>query len=267
MVRRNASLAQQVIAELLADIKEGRVGRDGGSLPSEIDLSQRFQVSRATVREALSKLELAGVVIRRHGVGTFVNSRISHHPAAVQGWADEANSFMDMIRGADHQAEAIVIATTTRTADEIAGALEVPAESSVLSIEKVFLASSVPAIHCVDIVPLSLVEPGLIERAASLYTAAESPYQFLDRCCHRHVHHQQSEIRAMLADERLARLLRCDIGAPLLQVEEIGYTAELQPVFYGLNHFRGDVVSFRQVRQPVLSIGPFSANCGCGDAK
>jgi hypothetical protein len=61
-------------------------------------------------------------------------------------------------------------------------------------------------------------------------------------------------------------LLRCDVGAPLLRVEEVGYTAELQPVFYAMNHFRADMISFRQVRQPVLNIGPFSANCGCGDA-
>lgn len=260
MVRRNTSLAQQITLELLAEIKDGQVGRDGGPLASENELSQRFQVSRATIRDALSKLELAGVVIRRQGVGTFVNPRASHHPAAIQGWADEASSFMDMIRSADHRAEAVVIEAKIRPAGKVADRLEIPPASSVLAIEKVFLASSAPAIHCINIVPLALVDIVFVEQAARLYESAESPYQFLDRYCHRRVHHQQSEIRAIAADERLGRLLQCDRGAPLLQVEEAGYTAELQPVFYAMNHFRGDMVSFRQVRQPMLSIDRFSQN-------
>lgn len=260
MVRRNASLAQQITLELLADIKDGQIGRDGGALASENELSQRFQVSRATVRDALSKLELAGVVVRRQGVGTFVNPRASHQAAAIQGWADEANSFIEMIRSAGHQAQAVVLEIQVRPADRTAELLEIPPTSPVLAIEKVFLASATPAIHCINVVPLSLVEAGFAEQAAALFEGAESPYQFLARYCHRHVHHQQSEIRATAADERLARLLQCDIGSPLLQVEETGYTAELQPVFYAMNHFSGDIVTFRQVRQPVLSIDRLSPN-------
>ena len=260
MVRRNASLAQQVTLELLADIKDGRIGRDGGALASENELSQRFQVSRATVRDALSKLELAGVVVRRQGVGTFVNPRVSLQTAAIQGWADEANSFVEMIRSAGHQAEAVVLGVQVRPADQTAKFLEIPPASPVLAIEKVFLASSVPAIHCINVVPLNLVEASFIEQAAVLFEAADSPYQFLAQYCHRHVHHQQSEIRATAADERLGSLLRCAAGAPLLQVEETGYTADLQPVFYAMNHFSGDVVTFRQVRQPVLSIDRLAPN-------
>jgi DNA-binding GntR family transcriptional regulator len=75
MVRKSASLAQQVVDEILAGLQVGDLAREGGGLPSEAELSGRFNVSRATVREALSRLEQAGVVIRRHGVGTFVASR------------------------------------------------------------------------------------------------------------------------------------------------------------------------------------------------
>ena len=70
MVRRTASLAQQVAHEILSEIETGTMAREGGLLPSETALSHRFGVSRATVREALSRLDLAGVVIRRQGVGS-----------------------------------------------------------------------------------------------------------------------------------------------------------------------------------------------------
>jgi DNA-binding FadR family transcriptional regulator len=57
MVRRTASLAQQVAQEILSEIETGTLAREGGLLPSETDLSHRFGVSRATVREALSRLD------------------------------------------------------------------------------------------------------------------------------------------------------------------------------------------------------------------
>jgi hypothetical protein len=28
----------------------------------------------------------------------------------------------------------------------------------------------------------------------------------------------------------------------------------LSPLFYGLNHFRGDTVSFRQIRRPTINL-------------
>src|SRR5512135_2066118 len=72
MIRKSVPLAHQVVNEILAGIEAGNLAREDGSLPSEADLSQRFNVSRATIREALSRLDQRGVVTRRHGVGTFV---------------------------------------------------------------------------------------------------------------------------------------------------------------------------------------------------
>jgi DNA-binding transcriptional regulator YhcF (GntR family) len=50
---------------------------EGGEarLPSEADLSTSLGVSRATLRSALGELATAGIVVRRHGLGTFVAPR------------------------------------------------------------------------------------------------------------------------------------------------------------------------------------------------
>jgi GntR family transcriptional regulator len=265
MVRRTASLAQQVAQEILSEIEAGTMVREGGLLPSETELSQRFGVSRATVREALSRLELAGVVIRRQGVGTYLNSR-RNGSASVRGWFDDATALMDFVRTSADGARASVIDCRIRPANEVARCLEVPPSASAVAIEKLFLLGDVPVIHCVNIVPLRLVELSVAKNVCERFEAVESTYQFLEECCHRRVHHQQSEIRAVQADEKLARLLGCETGTALLRVEEVGYSSELQPVFYGLNHFRGDLVTFRQVRHPALSIGPISQVPGCEEA-
>ena len=57
---------------LLADrIRDGTLAA-GAKLPREADLMTEFGVSRTVVREAISRLQAAGMVETRHGIGTFV---------------------------------------------------------------------------------------------------------------------------------------------------------------------------------------------------
>jgi GntR family transcriptional regulator len=120
----------------------------------------------------------------------------------------------------------------------------------------VFFSELLPVIHCINTVPISLILPEFVHRACELYRTVESTYQFVDKYCQMRVHHQRSEIRAVPADEAMASQLKVESGAPLLRVEEVAYSPEVQPVFYGLNHFRGDMVSFEQLRRPALNIAP-----------
>ena len=73
-LRRQRSLAQEVVEALQAPIRDGRVA-PGTKLPSEGQVMAALRVSRTVVREALSKLQAAGLVATRHGVGTFVVGR------------------------------------------------------------------------------------------------------------------------------------------------------------------------------------------------
>ena len=72
--RRPRSLAHEVVEGLQAPIRDGRV-EPGTKLPSEGAVMAAFGVSRTVVREALSKLQAAGLVATRHGVGSFVVGR------------------------------------------------------------------------------------------------------------------------------------------------------------------------------------------------
>lgn len=69
--RGGRSLANLLSEEFENKIRQGLL-RDGDKLPTESELVQSYDVSRTVVREALSKLQAAGLVETRHGIGTFV---------------------------------------------------------------------------------------------------------------------------------------------------------------------------------------------------
>jgi GntR family transcriptional regulator, transcriptional repressor for pyruvate dehydrogenase complex len=71
-VRR--SLALDLVEALGERIRSGQLAV-GTQLATEAALMAEFDVSRTVVREALSKLQAAGLVQTRHGVGSFVAGR------------------------------------------------------------------------------------------------------------------------------------------------------------------------------------------------
>jgi GntR family transcriptional regulator of arabinose operon len=71
---------QQVYGALERSIRSGQ-WRRGDRLPSEAELVQRFGASRITVGRAMRDLQLAGLVERRAGSGTFV--RAAGRPGAM----------------------------------------------------------------------------------------------------------------------------------------------------------------------------------------
>ena len=259
MVRRNVPLVEQVIFELLAEIDRGGFVRSNGMLPSEAELAQRFSVSRSTVRDALSRLETTGVVIRRQGIGTFVNQFLSKHPAAMQDWFEEAHGFADALRSMGRNPEILILRSAIQPAGDMADHLQLTAEDLVIVVEKVITSAGAPLIHSLNATPLTLLPADLRARGGELAGECESTFRFLEEYCHCRVHHQQSEIRAAATDTKLASLLACRAGDPCLQVEEVAYSADLAPLFYGLNHFRGDTVTFRQIRRPTISLASTTA--------
>ena len=69
--RRPRSLAHDVVDGLSGRIRDGSLAQ-GEKLPTEAAIMEEFGVSRTVVREAISRLQAAGLVETRHGVGTFV---------------------------------------------------------------------------------------------------------------------------------------------------------------------------------------------------
>ena len=68
--RRPRTLALELVESLGDRIRDGRIAT-GEKLPTEAAIMASFGVSRTVVREAISKLQAAGLVETRHVIGTF----------------------------------------------------------------------------------------------------------------------------------------------------------------------------------------------------
>jgi DNA-binding FadR family transcriptional regulator len=79
--RKHRNLAELVVAQLAEHIRHGEL-KPGDKLPTETEIMVEQGVSRSVVREAISRMQAAGLVETRHGIGTFV---LPPPPAAIMG--------------------------------------------------------------------------------------------------------------------------------------------------------------------------------------
>lgn len=80
-------LYMKIYHALLDDIKNG-VYKKGEQLPTEKELSKRFEVSRITSQKAMNKLVENKIVIRRPGMGSFVANQSEVQNTGLDDWME-----------------------------------------------------------------------------------------------------------------------------------------------------------------------------------
>ena len=95
-VRRDR-LYQGIVSQIEGLLERGEL-KPGDQLPPERQLAEQFQVSRASVREALRSLELLGIVETRAGGGKFVRQAQPDDLARpLQGFIARGHNLTDVI--------------------------------------------------------------------------------------------------------------------------------------------------------------------------
>ena len=67
-------LHETIVQRFHTLIRQGTL-EHGAKLPAERVLAEQLKVSRSSVREAIRTLELQGLVVSKHGSGTFINTQ------------------------------------------------------------------------------------------------------------------------------------------------------------------------------------------------
>jgi DNA-binding FadR family transcriptional regulator len=121
---------EQVADRLLSEIAAGRYAQ-GERLPAERELAQRYDVGRASVREALGFLAVRGVVETRPGAGSFVLGLVPPADGTDPGAdADAGPAALLQARAMVEPAVARLAAARASDDPDLAALLEVMAASS-----------------------------------------------------------------------------------------------------------------------------------------
>lgn len=140
-------LYKQLVRELRAGIQNGTYP-EGSKLPTELELSVQYGVSRITVRSALKELSKENLVVSKQGKGTFVGRKKMSRNLSL------ATSFTQACREMGRTPGAKVLKWGMEDATEAdIEALALPRDSQVVSIERVRYADGVPISVEVDRFP------------------------------------------------------------------------------------------------------------------
>lgn len=235
----------QVTARIRALIEEEQF--QDGRLPSEPELALMLQASRATIRQALASLAEEGLIIRKHGIGTFVNERVLNIPTRLE----EVWDFAEMIALSGYTPDVQHLELTLGPApDRVAQQLALDGESrEVITTANVFFADASPVIYCLDIIPAELVTQAY--REEELHGPV---YQFLEKRCGQRLSHNIAEVQPVVADDKLADLLQCERGSPLHFFRETGFNRAGAAIVYSEEYYRPDFFSFSVIRKKITAM-------------
>ncbi|MEO4053462.1 GntR family transcriptional regulator [Solibacillus sp. CAU 1738] len=230
----------QVIDRLKSDIDNG-IYQENEKLPSEFELSKSLGVSRATLREALRLLEEENVIVRRHGVGTFVNPK----PLFTSG-IEQLSSISSMIEQAGMEPGAIFMkATEEKSTEDDVTRFQTDIDDNVITIERVRTADGEPVVYCIDKVPAGYLPQQFVSNQdVSIFSALEQTGAI-------HVAYAVTFIDPVGYHEHVSPILNCGPETALLVLKQLHYDDNDRVVLYSKNYFRADKFSFHVVRKRV----------------
>ncbi|APH05198.1 GntR family transcriptional regulator [Bacillus weihaiensis] len=233
----NRHLYLQVIDKIKEDIENG-IYKEKEKLPSEFELSKNLGVSRATLREALRTLEEENVIIRRHGVGTFVNAR----PRFTSG-IEQLNSVTGMIEQANSKPGTVFLSSSIIGAtDEDTKRFKCLSEDEIFLLERVRTANGEPVVYCLDKIPKEIL-PDTFEHEQ------ESLLKLLEEKASIYISYAVTHIEPIGYHEKISPILECDPETSLLLLKQMHFDDQDRPILYSLNYFRADHFSFHVVRK------------------
>jgi GntR family transcriptional regulator len=210
----------RTVSLILSDgIATGRY-RLGESLPGEEALAKMFQVSRVTIRRALADLDAAGLIERKHGLGTFVKKKPDPREASPM------NRLVNQIAEAGKLGVEVIEFEYCVPPEAVRDLLKLKASHEVQRAIRVRRNKRRPIMH------LTTYVPAAIGRSYSRKDLGRVPlYQLLARAG-KVYRRAQEAVGACLADPMVGPLLKVEVGAPLLFIQRVLSTADDEPVEY-----------------------------------
>jgi GntR family transcriptional regulator len=193
----------------------------GESIPSEIELANRYSVSQGTVRKAIDELAAENLLVRRQGKGTFVatHQEDNWQYRFLRLEPDSGKKF--------HLKNQFLACEIAKPDPHINQLLKLKANDPILRIDRVQNFADKPIVF----EEIWLPEAGFKGLSLEALVAWPGPmYAFYESQYAIHMVRAEERIKALPADHELASHLHLPVGTALLSVERVAFTYGNKPV-------------------------------------
>ena len=227
-------LYRRIYNDLKAQIEGGEY-RPGDRLPSELELSRSYKVSRITSRQALDLLCSEGLLVRRQGMGSFVCSPLVTQPLV------RLTDFVEDMAEAGFHAESRVLRFEMKPAtDMVAARLGIEPDTPVFRLDRLRLADRRPIA-----LDWTWLPPQFGKLLAGEDLATRTIYRILEEEYAIPIVSGEYTIEACIAGDEQAALLDIAEGDPLLLFGRTSLSDGGKPVYYQRRFYRADRVQYR----------------------
>ncbi|MCA9740189.1 MAG: GntR family transcriptional regulator [Deferribacteres bacterium] len=222
-----------IAEDIRRDIREGKY-KDGDQVPSEFELARHYQVSRGTVRHAITILFQDGLLRRKQGAGTFVtNRKIEQNFLKLMG-------FTEVMHAHNLQANAKLLRVDVlQPPQHICDLLQISSSEKAVYIERARYGGDEPLI-----VERSFFVHRLFEPLLEFDLEESSIYELLATKTNVRLGQARQSIEARLCGPEDAKILNVPLGSPMLLMKRQIYDDVGQAFEYSEDTYRGDRLKF-----------------------
>ncbi len=238
MVINTSTRLEQVKSGLLSYIHQNKLGRND-QLPAEATIAKTLGVSRNTLREAYISLENEGIIIRRHGIGTFIAQ-----PPLIRDSLNDFTPFAKIIQDVGYTPNFKTISVgVEKVPEDVCEILGISATEEIQTVKRIVLADTQPVIYLED-----YISPIVNTSKLNWDSFEGNMVELLAASLNTRLHQIQSGIRAASLPSEISQYLNLATGAPVLSVRSTIYAIDNKVVNYSKIFFNSDIVELNIVR-------------------
>lgn len=220
----------QVASKIERQIKDG-LYKTKDRLPSERELSTIYEVSRMTVRHAISVLETKGIVYKEKGSGTYIK--------ALSFQQHNVKSFTKTVGDMGYKVHTQVLELSRISSlESIAKQLELPEGTQFYKVKRLRLGNDIPMALEILYIPIDFC-PGLDD-----YNLEQSIYQLLEDHYDIKVSKVSYKMEAVIANPIHAKLLKLNKACALLKVTGTTIDHKDNHFMYEESLYRSDLYNY-----------------------
>lgn len=231
-VSRQNPLALYIqLKELIIDKIDGGEWKQGEMIPRELDLQEMYNVSRTTVRQALTELVFEGTLERIQGKGTFVAEK------KLEPIRPELTGFTEDMEGRGHKVQSIILFKDIVIPNKrVQRALKLGTQDKVWKLDRIRLVDSLPIGYHETFLNSSLTPNAELDK---YNFASESLYQALVK---EEILLGDSEetVEASFPNEVHSKMLGIETPTPVLEIMRISNLKDGKPYEFSNMVYRAD---------------------------